>query len=73
MLPIIQALNMPRITKRFVDSLKPPTGKSEVVYWDDDLSCFGVRVRVSGAATYIVQYRNAERITERSELVLLGA
>ena len=63
---------MPRITKRFVDSLKPPTGKSEVVHWDDDLSCFGVRVRASGAATYIVQYRNAERITRKVRIGIIG-
>jgi integrase len=63
---------MPRITKRFVDSLKPPTGKSEVVHWDDDLPCFGVRVRASGAATYIVQYRNAERITRKVKVGIVG-
>jgi integrase len=44
-----------RITKRTVGALK--TTASEYVAWDDDISGFGVRVRPSGAKTYIVQYR----------------
>jgi hypothetical protein len=44
-----------RITKRTVDTLKA-TG-TEYVRWDADIPGFGVRVRSSGAKTYIVQYR----------------
>lgn len=46
---------MPRITKRFVDALKP--SKADTVHWDDDLTGFGVRVRPSGARSYVFAYR----------------
>jgi integrase len=46
---------MPRITKRYVDALK--AGAVDVVHWDDDLTGFGVRVRPSGAKSYIFTYR----------------
>ena len=44
-----------RITKRTVDALEK-TG-SEYFAWDADLIGFGVRVRESGAKTYVVKYR----------------
>lgn len=44
-----------RITKRIVDALEK-TG-SEYFAWDADLIGFGVRVRESGAKTYVVKYR----------------
>jgi integrase len=46
---------MPKLTKRYVDSLKPEA--SDVVHWDDDLSGFGLRVRPSGRKSYIVKCR----------------
>ena len=48
---------MPKITKRFVDTLKPtPETKGDVFAWDDDLKGFGVRMKPSGSASYLVQY-----------------
>jgi integrase len=44
-----------RITKRLVDALE--TTGEEYFVWDADLAGFGVRVRASGATSYIVQYR----------------
>jgi integrase len=44
-----------RITKRFVDSLK--ASEKDYVAWDVDLPGFGVRVRPSGAKSYIAVYR----------------
>ena len=44
-----------RITKRIVDALEK-TG-AEYFAWDADLIGFGVRVRESGAKTYVVKYR----------------
>ncbi len=44
-----------KISKKFIDALKP-TQKDEI-YFDRDLKGFGVRVRVSGAMTYVVAYR----------------
>ena len=46
---------MSRLTKRYVDSLKPEA--SDVVHWDDELSGFGIRVRPSGRKSYIVKCR----------------
>jgi len=44
-----------RITKRVVDSLKV-TGK-EFTRWDGELTGFGVRVRASGAKSFVAVYR----------------
>jgi hypothetical protein len=44
-----------RITKRIVDSLKPQA--KEFAVWDSKLPGFGVRVRPSGAMSYVVVYR----------------
>ncbi len=47
---------VPRITKRLVDSLRPDPGR-EIYCADDDLPGFGVRLRPSGAASYVIRYR----------------
>src|ERR1700741_495848 len=44
-----------RITKRTVDAVKPNGG--EFTVWDDTLTGFGVRVRPTGAKSYVVVYR----------------
>ena len=44
-----------RITKRTVDALKP--NGSEFTAWDAAVSGFGVRVRPTGAMSYVVVYR----------------
>jgi integrase len=59
---------MPNLTKRFIDVLEPPAGKSEVVYWDDKLPCFGVRVRSTGGMTYVIQYRNRQGQTRKLKI-----
>src|SRR5262249_14499260 len=44
-----------RITKRVVDGLKPQA--KEFAVWDSKLPGFGVRVRSTGAMSYVVVYR----------------
>jgi integrase len=44
-----------RISKRVVDSIRP--NNIEFTVWDDALTGFGVRVRPSGAKSYVVVYR----------------
>lgn len=44
-----------RITKALVDSLRPRAG--EYTLWDGKMPGFGVRVRPSGAMSYVVAYR----------------
>ena len=54
----------PTISKRSVDGL-PADGK-DALYWDRDLSGYGVRVYASGRKTYVVQCRGphgSQRVT----------
>src|SRR5262249_23346064 len=44
-----------RITKRVIDGLEPQA--SEFAVWDSKLPGFGVRVRPTGAMSYVVVYR----------------
>ena len=46
---------MPKLTKRFVDSLKP--SEVDIVHWDDTLAGFGIRIRPSGRKVYIAKIR----------------
>jgi len=49
---------VPKLTKRFVETLVPPQrGAADVFYWDDDLPGFGLRVKPSGVRSYMLQYR----------------
>jgi integrase len=61
---------MAKITKRTVDSLSARA--NEYFVWDDELSCFGVRVMPSGKASYVVQYRAGGR-TRRNAFSAVGA
>jgi integrase len=66
---------MPKITKRTVDQLRPdPAGRDRFLWdaGDGALKGFGVRVKPSGVASYIVQYRNKEGRTRRLALGRVG-
>lgn len=52
-----------KLTQRLVNSFKP-SGR-DVFIWDDALPGFGVRVKPTGAVSYLIQYRNAFRATRR--------
>lgn len=45
-----------KLSKSVVEKLKP--ADADTVVWDSDLPGFGVRVKASGAKSYVVQYRN---------------
>ena len=45
-----------KLTDRSVAALVRPTDKDDVVYWDDDLPGFGVRLRGDHKA-YLIQFR----------------
>ena len=62
--------SMARITKRYVDALK--AGAGDVVYWDDALPGFGVRVRPSGAKSYVFVYRLGGGRRGRQRRLTLG-
>jgi integrase len=62
---------MPKITKRFVDGLRPdPTRETQAM--DSDLSGFGVRVLPSGVAAYFVRYRKPDGTARRLALGKIG-
>jgi integrase len=66
---------MPKITKRVVDALRPDTDGRDRFVWDAGdraLKGFCVRVKPSGIASYVVQYRNKEGSTRRLALGRVG-
>src|SRR5271167_3162687 len=66
---------VPKITKRVVDSLRPDRGGKEFFLWDAGdgaLKGFGIRMKPSGAASYLVQYRNKEGRTRRLVIGKVG-
>lgn len=61
---------MPKLTQRVVDAVKK--NGSDQVLWDDDLAGFGLRVKPSGAKSFIIQYRNAQGVSRRLTLGQFG-
>ncbi|MSP48604.1 MAG: DUF4102 domain-containing protein [Alphaproteobacteria bacterium] len=59
---------MPKITKRLVESLRPDPSGRDVFVWDAGdgaIKGFGIRMKKSGIASYLVQYRTGEGRTRR--------
>jgi integrase len=63
---------MPKLTKRLVESVKPPAA-GQVLIFDDKLAGFGLRVMPSGVRSYFVQYRNAQTRSRRLTIGKHGA
>jgi integrase len=61
---------VPKLTKRFVDALKPVT--RDILYRDSDLVGFGLRAKPSGVQTWVVQYRNSGGRTRKLALGRVG-
>jgi integrase len=61
---------MVRLTQRTVDAAKTTT--VDQFLWDDDLPGFGLRVKGTGAKSFIVQYRNANGRSRRLTLGRYG-
>ncbi|MBR1153743.1 site-specific integrase [Bradyrhizobium sp. JYMT SZCCT0428] len=66
---------MPKITRRAVDALRPDRSGKDIFHWDAGdgaLKGFGIRMKPSGAASYLVQYRNKEGRTRRLVIGKVG-
>ncbi len=62
---------MPKLTKRFVESIKPDPIKT-LIHWDLELKGFGVVILPSGRRTYCIQYRNQDRVLKRYKIGVHG-
>ncbi len=47
-----------KLTKRVIDALQADPGGRDVTYFDAEIRGFGVRVKPSGAKSYVLKYRN---------------
>ena len=56
-----------RLTPAFCASAKAPAGAKSIIFWDEQMPGFGLRVHQSGARSWVVQYR-AKRIVRRMTL-----
>ncbi len=43
-----------KITKRFIDALKPPAPGKELFVFDTEIDCYGLRMQPSGKASYFI-------------------
>jgi integrase len=62
---------MPKITKRVVDQLKAEPNRDQFV-WDSELRGFGIRVKRTGASSYLVNYRTPEGRQRRLAFAKVG-
>ncbi len=60
-----------KLTKRSIDAIKIDASR-EHVFWDDDLPGFGLRVKATGAKSFLVQYRNRHGRSRRLTLGKFG-
>lgn len=62
-----------KLTKSFVDKAEfDPEGSSNQVWWDTELTGFGVRLNPGGSKTFIFQYRNEAGKLKRVSLGKFG-
>jgi hypothetical protein len=50
-----------KLTKINIARVAVPSGKSEIIEFDDNVPGFGLRVRSGGSATWIFQYRQGNK------------
>jgi hypothetical protein len=65
-------LVMPKLTKRLIDTLRPRPEGPDLFAWDSELKGFGVRMKPSGTASYLIQYRTPRGQTRRYAFARVG-
>jgi integrase len=50
-----------KLTAAKIRSLAIPAGQPEAIFWDDDVSGFGVRLRESGSRGFVFQYKLGDK------------
>ena len=63
---------MPKLTKAVVEALRPRAGGGDLFLWDGEDRGFGVRMKTSGRASFLVQYRTGNGQTRRLVLGPVG-
>lgn len=62
---------MAKLTKRLIDALRPSADR-DVFVWDSELRGLGVRMKPSGSASFLVQYRTPQGKTRRLAFAKVG-
>ena len=59
-----------KLTKAQLDRLplSDDAGKSDVIYFDEDVRGFGLRIRSGGSWTWIVQFRTTAGVEQRQKI-----
>jgi Arm DNA-binding domain len=60
-----------KLTKRNITTIAPDAQRDSY-FWDDEVSGFGLRVKVTGVRSFIVQYRNSSGISRRVTIGKFG-
>jgi integrase len=71
----VETSTIPKLSKRTVETIRPDPAGHDVFVWDSGdgaLKGFGIRMKPSGAASYLVQYRTREGRTRRLVLGKVG-
>lgn len=63
---------MPKLTKRVIDALAPDPSGRDVFVWDSELKGFGVRMKPTGSASFLTQYRTPQGKTRRLAFAKVG-
>jgi integrase len=50
-----------KLTSKNIAELKLPVGSKDAVWWDDEISGFGIRIREGGSRTWIYRYRSGSK------------
>ena len=57
-----------KMTTPSVAKLELPPGRSDIIFWDDSLPGFGLRIRAGGSRTWLVQYRAGPKKIRRQKI-----